>query len=1017
MNTDQRRTARLLPIALALCLALSASAGGGTAFGAGGPGGRVAVRSGDPAPVAIGIGARFDSIAIAPDALLFVDAAGSALFEERAGELRILAHAGDAGASGSTIASLRAVSAGADGTIAFLALLPDRREAIFRIGPGGGLPEQVVAAQDVLELRDGPATVGFMDPPVVDSGGAVIASIRFLEVPGAIVRFPVGAAPQIVIETGDPLGGGEFVAPFAAPAVNASGRIAFTASLLTGEGVVCTVAPGETPILLALFAPPAGSLSPVLTTNPPAINDTGLVAFLLVDRGTVRVYSTGGGFSFLVAGPGSLAPGGGRFTEITEFHPAIDAAGRVLFGGVRSNGRKGFYLSNGIPSTLVEQGMPAGPSGTFTGLESDPASGGAAARGTDGVLHVAASATSAAGIFSVGGGVTALEVGSDDPIPGPRFVSFLDQRIPLGGGGPSLAPGGLMIFDARVTTGRRGLFARDRSGTIRLLTMDGDAAEDGGRFVGDRFAYASINDGGAFAFLGEAFDPSRPPAMSLFYGSIDGGPVRRIVDTELLPPGAALAVTPGSGDRVKGAPSRLNLLGQIAVPVAQPDGTSILMGYDGSSLFRIAGPGDPVPGGGTMTNAFTGSLFTGQPVPPVLDHGGRLLFGAQIASGESALYAENLTPSGGGVPTRVLGSGDEVEGGSLSPFELQAFDSDQAGRIALQAIYSEEFDFADFVTGPGPAARLAARFDPILDRGFVLSVLPLLAVLDQGRVGYGIELFDGSEMIVVSDPGSGSDPDVLAETSGPSPDGGAYLSFRSALRDPGRLATDGRGTIAVAASTTAGPEEIVLFGASNAAPAAEAGPDLIAECAGPDGAGVTLDGSASSDPDGDALSYRWTGAFGEATGPRPKVTLPLGASIVTLVVDDGQVSSAPDTVRVEVRDTLPPSITIAATPSILWPPDGRLADVAVAVQVSDRCDPVPAVVLSGVASSEPGTGRPGPWMSGAGTGTDDRAVSLRADRAGAGPGRIYTLTYNATDASGNSAAAVTTVSVPHDQRR
>src|SRR5436190_85364 len=89
--------------------------------------------------------------------------------------------------------------------------------------------------------------------------------------------------------------------------------------------------------------------------------------------------------------------------------------------------------------------------------------------------------------------------------------------------------------------------------------------------------------------------------------------------------------------------------------------------------------------------------------------------------------------------------------------------------------------------------------------------------------------------------------------------------------------------------------------------------------------------------------------------------------------------------------TRPPSITIAATPSILWPPDGRLADVAVAVQVSDRCDPVPAVVLSGVASSEPGTGRPGPWMSGAGTGTDDRAVSLRADRAGAGPGRIYTL--------------------------
>ena len=56
-------------------------------------------------------------------------------------------------------------------------------------------------------------------------------------------------------------------------------------------------------------------------------------------------------------------------------------------------------------------------------------------------------------------------------------------------------------------------------------------------------------------------------------------------------------------------------------------------------------------------------------------------------------------------------------------------------------------------------------------------------------------------------------------------------------------------------------------------------------------------------------------------------------------------------------------------------------------------------------------------MAGAGTGTDDRAVSLRADRAGAGSGRTYTLTYRATDASGNSAADSATVSVPHDQRR
>src|SRR5439155_19854693 len=142
--------------------------------------------------------------------------------------------------------------------------------------------------------------------------------------------------------------------------------------------------------------------------------------------------------------------------------------------------------------------------------------------------------------------------------------------------------------------------------------------------------------------------------------------------------------------------------------------------------------------------------------------------------------------------------GGDVEGGRLSPFELQALAAVGAGRLAFQAIYSDEFDFADFVTGPGPAVRLAARLDPVLDRGFVLSVLPLLADLGEGGVGYGVELFDGTEMILVAEPGSGGEPGVLAETAAPSPDGGAYLSFRSGLRSPGRLASDGRGTAALA---------------------------------------------------------------------------------------------------------------------------------------------------------------------------------------------------------------------------
>jgi hypothetical protein len=123
-------------------------------------------------------------------------------------------------------------------------------------------------------------------------------------------------------------------------------------------------------------------------------------------------------------------------------------------------------------------------------------------------------------------------------------------------------------------------------------------------------------------------------------------------------------------------------------------------------------------------------------------------------------------------------------------------------------------------------------------------------------------------------------------------------------------------------------------------------------------------------------------------------------------------------VVVEVRDTLPPGLALQASPAILWPPDGRLIEIGLAVEAADLCDPAPRLLLLSVTASDPeAPGPPGPLVVDAELGTDDRSFSVRAARPGTAGSRIYTITYGAADASDNATMAAATVAVPHDVRR
>lgn len=119
------------------------------------------------------------------------------------------------------------------------------------------------------------------------------------------------------------------------------------------------------------------------------------------------------------------------------------------------------------------------------------------------------------------------------------------------------------------------------------------------------------------------------------------------------------------------------------------------------------------------------------------------------------------------------------------------------------------------------------------------------------------------------------------------------------------------------------------------------------------------------------------------------------------------------TTVLEPIDTTPPVLSVTVRPSSLWPPNQKLTEVVVYLSVKDDYDPQPEIKLESVTANEPL--EPGDIVDAA-IGSDDRQFRLAAKREGSNQaGRIYTITYSATDATGNKATASATVTVPHDQ--
>ncbi|MBN1676849.1 MAG: SUMF1/EgtB/PvdO family nonheme iron enzyme [Kiritimatiellae bacterium] len=129
---------------------------------------------------------------------------------------------------------------------------------------------------------------------------------------------------------------------------------------------------------------------------------------------------------------------------------------------------------------------------------------------------------------------------------------------------------------------------------------------------------------------------------------------------------------------------------------------------------------------------------------------------------------------------------------------------------------------------------------------------------------------------------------------------------------------------------------------ANEPPVASAGPDQEEEATGPDGREVGLNGSASYDPDGTNLTYRWSWAGGSAAGVAPVIMLPLGTNLVTLLVNDGQLDSEPDMVTIVVQDTTPPALNVPG--DVLEEAEAQEGnEVPLAATATDLVDPDPTL--------------------------------------------------------------------------
>lgn len=394
----------------------------------------------------------------------------------------------------------------------------------------------------------------------------------------------------------------------------------------------------------------------------------------------------------VIASLHQAAPGGGTFTH--DFEPnIINDRGDALFVADVSTGGEGVFLrSEGQLLQIARAGQAAPGGGIFDSSVFGPS--GINEQG-DVACVLALSPFSFplgvnAGLYRSSQNTTALTPnltavpGGDGTFAGVSFQPRMNNQGDIVVGMDFPTDQGIHVPGEDYVRLGVGIFLADRRNRLHRIVGPGDLAPGGGSF--DYADSPSINDAGDIAFdghiAGEECITMLP--QSIFINCAESVFLRKAGTgkTQLIAHQGAAA--PGGGvfrhlfGPILNARGEMVLMGDLTEPPGYNETLGIYF-YDGTALVRVAGPGDRMPGGGSLltTSALEGNFF--------VNNSGEVVFNATLDTGEQGVYVWTrgsitvMARTGTIIPG--VGVVDRTIFGSPVPPGFPVFDTPSAGAV------------------------------------------------------------------------------------------------------------------------------------------------------------------------------------------------------------------------------------------------------------------------------------------------------------------------------------------------